>query len=159
MRSKGPGPSRLHPDKTRLLDFRRRDRGGPAKPATFDFLGFTHFWGRSRSGKWIVKQRTAKDRFSRGLHRVREWCRVHRHEPLAVQQKHLAWKLRGHYSYFGITQNYDALARFYQETRRIWQKWLSRRSRAGYVDWGHMLGVLERFPLPRPRIVHRRYAP
>lgn len=149
----------LHPDKTRLLDFRRRDRGNPAKPATFDFLGFTHFWGRSRSGKWIVKQRTAKDRFSRGLHRVREWCRVHRHDPLAVQQRHLTWKLRGHYAYFGVTSNYDALARFYQETRRIWQKWLSRRSRAGYVDWDHMLGLLARFPLPRPRIVHRRYAP
>ena len=90
---------------------------------------------------------------------MREYCRVYRHEPLAVQQKHLAWKLRGHYAYFGITSNYDALARFYQETRRIWQKWLSRRSRAGYVDWDHMLGLLERFPLPRPRIVHRRYAP
>lgn len=145
----------LHADKTRLLDFRRRDRGNPTTPATFDFLGFTHLWGRSRSGKWIVMQRTAKDRFSRGLRRVRQWCRTHRHEPLAVQQKHLAWKLRGHYAYFGITLNYAALARFYQETRRIWQKWLSRRSRTGYVDWERMLGLLERFPLPRPRIVHR----
>ena len=145
----------LHCDKTRLLDFRRPDRGNPGRPSTFDFLGLTHYWGRSRSGKWIVMQRTAKDRFSRGLRRVREWCRTHRHEPLAVQQKHLAWKLRGHYAYFGITSNYAALARYYQETRRIWQKWLSRRSHTGYVDWDRMLGLLERFPLPRPRIVHR----
>jgi RNA-directed DNA polymerase len=145
----------LHGDKTRLLDFRRRDRESPSKPATFDFLGFTHFWGRSRFGKWIVMQRTAKDNFSRALRRVRQWCRTHRHEPVAVQQKYLAWKLRGHYAYFGITSNYAALARFYQETRRIWQKWLSRRSRTGYVDWPRMLGLLERFPLPRPRIVHR----
>jgi RNA-directed DNA polymerase len=148
----------LHPDKTRLLDFRRRDRGNPDRPGTFDFLGFTHYWGRSRSGKWIVKQRTAKDRLSRALRRVREWCRKHRHEPLAVQQKHLAQKLRGHYGYFGITSNVASLACFYQETRRIWQKWLSRRSRAGYIDWDHMLVLLERFPLPRPRIVHQ-YGP
>jgi len=145
----------LHPDKTRLLDFRRRDRGNPGKPATFDFLGFTHYWGRSRSGKWIVKQRTAKDRFSRSLRRIRECCRRNRHQPLAVQQRLLAHKLRGHYGYFGITSNFRALARLYHETRRIWHKWLSRRSRSGYVDWNRMLGLLERFPLPPPRLRHR----
>jgi group II intron reverse transcriptase/maturase len=145
----------LHPDKTRLIDFRRRDRGNPAGPGTFDLLGFTHYWGVSRNGKWIVKQRTARDRLSRGLHRLRQWCRTHRHDPVAAQQKNLAQKLRGHYAYFGVSSNYEALARFYRETRRIWQKWLSRRSNAGYVDWNKMLVLLERFPLPRPRIVHR----
>jgi RNA-directed DNA polymerase len=145
----------LHPDKTRLLDFRRRDRGNPTKPGTFDFLGFTHYWSHSRSGKWIVKQRTAKDRFSRALRRVRRWCRYNRHEPLVVQQKALAQKLRGHYGYFGITSNYPAIARFYWETRRIWHKWLSRRSHSGYVDWDRMLELLERFPLPLPRIRHQ----
>lgn len=145
----------LHPDKTRLLDFRRTDRGNPGGPATFDFLGFTHFWGVSRRGKWIVMRRTAKDRLSRSLHRVRQWCREHRHEPLAAQQKALAQKLRGHYGYFGVSSNYPALARFYRETRRIWQKWLSRRSNAGYVDWHRMRALLERFPLPRPRIAHQ----
>ncbi len=145
----------LHPDKTRLLDFRRRDRGNPAGPGTFDFLGLTHHWGHSRSKKWIVQQRTAKDRFSRSLRRVRGWCRVNRHEPLAVQQQQLAQKLRGHYGYFGVRSNYRALARFYRETRRIWQKWLSRRSNAGYVDWPQMLVLLERFPLPLPRIAAR----
>jgi hypothetical protein len=142
----------LHPGKTRLIDFRRRDRGNPAGPETFDLLGFTHYWGHSRSGKWIVKQRTATDRFSRSLRRVRDWCRNHRHEPLAVQQEALAQKLRGHYGYYGIRSNYPALDRFWRESRRVWQKWLSRRSNAGYVDWPHMLKVLERFPLPRPRV-------
>lgn len=145
----------LHPTKTRLLDFRRKDRGNPVEPGTFDFLGFTHYWDRSRSRKWVVKQQTAKDRFSRSLRRVREVCRDNRHEPLAVQQRILARKLQGHYSYYGIQWNYHALDRFYRETRRSWQKWLSRRSRAGYVDWDHMLRLLERFPLPRPRIVHQ----
>jgi hypothetical protein len=145
----------LHPDKTRLVDFRRRDRGNPAGPATFDFLGFTHHWGTSLRGKWLVKQRTGKDRLSRSLHQVREWCRAHRHDPLRTQQQALAQKLRGHYRYFGVSSNYCALARFCGETRRAWQKWLSRRSNAGYVDWSRMLALLERFPLPPPRIAHR----
>ena len=145
----------LHPDKTRLVDFRRKDRGNPAGPETFDFLGLTHHWGVSRNRRWIVQQRTATDRFSRALHQVREWCRNHRHQPLAAQQSHLAQKLRGHYGYFGVSSNYRALARFYRETRRAWHKWLCRRSRAGYVDWDRMLWLIERFPLPRPRIAHR----
>jgi RNA-directed DNA polymerase len=145
----------LHPDKTRLVDFRRRDRGNPAGPATFDFLGFTHHWAKSRRGKWVVRQRTAQDRFSRGLRRMRAWCRQYRHEPLAVQQKEIARKLQGHYGYFGITSNGRMLKRFWYETRRIWQKWLSRRSHAGYVDWDRMCELLERFPLPQPRIVHK----
>jgi group II intron reverse transcriptase/maturase len=145
----------LHPDKTRLFDFRRRDRGNPADPGTFDFLGFTLHWGLSKRGAPIVKQRTAKSRFSRALHRVREWCRAHRHDPLRAQQQGLAAKLRGHYGYFGVSSNFPALDRFHRETRRAWQKWLSRRSSAGYVDWDKMLALVERFPLPRPRIMHR----
>jgi len=145
----------LHPTKTRLMDFRLQDRGNPVKPGTFDFLGFTHYWGHSRTGKWVVKQQTAKDRLSRSLHRVRETCRANRHEPLAVQQRLLSRKLRGHYNYYGIQWNYEALGRLYRETQRTWQKWLSRRSRAGYVDWEHMQRLLDRFPIPRPRIVHQ----
>jgi RNA-directed DNA polymerase len=147
----------LHPDKTRLVDFRRRDRGNPAGPGTFDFLGLTHHWGVSRNGRWIVKQRTAKDRLSRALHRVRTWCREHRHEPVRAQQQSLARKLRGHYGYFGVTSNYQGIDRFYRETRHAWHKWLCRRSNAGYVTWERMLALLERFPLPRPRIM-RSYA-
>lgn len=119
---------------------------------TFDFLGFTHYWGVSRNGKGLVKQQKAKDRFSRALRRVRTWCRDHRHEPVRAQQQALSQKLRGHYGYFGVTSNYPGLSRFYREVRRVWQKWLSRRSNAGYVEWDRMLALLERFPLPRPRI-------
>ncbi len=130
-------------------------RGSSAGPETFDFLGLTHHWGKSRRGAWIVQQRTAKARLSRALHRVREWCRDNRHSPLHTQQKALAAKLRGHYGYFGISSNFRALERFHRETRRAWQKWLSRRSSTGYVDWPQMLALIERFPLPAPRIMRR----
>lgn len=130
-------------------------RGNPAAPETFDFLGLTHHGGVSRNRTWIVPQRAAKDRFRRGLRQLRVWCRDHRHEPLAAQQRHLAQKLRGHCGYFGVRSNHRALARFYREARRVWQKWLSRRSNAGYVTWSRMLELRERFPLPLPRITRQ----
>jgi group II intron reverse transcriptase/maturase len=147
----------LHPDKTRLVPFRRPDRddGGDDGPGTFDLLGFTHHWGLSRNGKWIVKKRTAKDRFSRTLRRIADWCRVHRHDDLEAQHRALVRKLRGHYAYFGVTSNGAALARLWYETTKVWRKWLSRRSQKGFVNWSHMLRLLERYPLPVPRIVHR----
>jgi RNA-directed DNA polymerase len=146
----------LHPDKTRLVDFRRPDRfpptGGSGGPGTFDLLGFTHYWGKARSGKWIVKRRTAKDRFRRALKRVAEWCREHRHDRVRAQQKALGQKLRGHFGYFGIRGNFDAIARFLHEVEAVWRKWLNRRSQHASMPWPRMLRLLERYPLPQPRI-------
>ncbi|MGH9893094.1 MAG: group II intron reverse transcriptase/maturase, partial [bacterium] len=106
----------LHPDKTRLIPFHRpqpRSRGkgvGPAgRPGTFDFLGFTHYWGRSRRGKWVVKRKTAANRFRRSLQAVSAWCRRHRHLAVGEQQRKLNQKLQGHYAYYGITGNAPAL--------------------------------------------------
>jgi len=148
----------LHPDKTRLVPFHRPDRdddGDGGGPGTFDLLGFTHHWGLSRNGKWVVKKRTAKDRFSRTLRRIAEWCRTHRHDDVETQQRALARKLNGHYAYFGVTSNYAALARLQHEVEAIWRKWLSRRSQKSLVSWETMHRLLERYPLPPPRIVHR----
>ena len=147
---------KLHPDKTRVVDFRRPGRGKPPgrKPQTFDFLGFTHYWGKTRRGANAVKQKTAKDRFSRSLRRIRQWCREHRHDSLRAQQQALARKLRGYYGYFGIAWNYPALGKFYRGVRAAWRKWLSRRSDTAYISWANMMKLLERFPLPQPRIVH-----
>jgi hypothetical protein len=148
----------LHPDKTRLVPFHRPDRdddGDDDGPGTFDLLGFTHHWGLSRKGRWYVKKRTAKDRFSRTLRRIREWCRTHRHEDVEVQRRALARKLTGHYAYFGVTSNYEALARLLYEAKAIWRKWLSRRSQNGSLSWKAMHALLERHPLPPPRIAHR----
>ena len=140
------------------MPFRRPSRGaGPGEqgPGTFDFLGFTHYWGVSRKGNHVVKRSTAKDRFSRTLHRITEWCRTHRHDDVRAQHRALVSKLRGHYAYFGITPNSAALARLLYEVRRIWRKWLSRRSQRSYLNWQQMQALLDRFPLPQPRIVHR----
>ena len=147
----------LHPDKTRLVSFQRPDRtdGDDDGPATFDLLGFTHHWGLSRNGKWVVKKRTAKDRFSRTLRRIAEWCREHRHDDVEKQNRALARKLKGHYAYFGVTSNYAALARLWHEVKAIWRKWLSRRSQKGLLNWDTMHRLLKRYPLPAPRIVHR----
>jgi RNA-directed DNA polymerase len=147
----------LHPDKTRLVPFRRPDRsdGDDDGPGTFDLLGFTHHWALSRKGNWVVKKRTAKDRFSRTLRRIGEWCRKHRHLDVEIQHRALVRQLRGHYAYYGVTSNGDALARLWYETTKLWRKWLCRRSQKGYVTWAQMLRLLERYPLPPPRIVHR----
>ena len=151
----------LHPEKTRMLKFsrppRRRSKDGdkPSGNETFDFLGFTHFWGRSRAGNTVVRQQMAKDRFSRALRRVKEWCRDHRHDHLREQQQGLAAKLRGFYAYFGLTANSVVLKRLLYEVRRTWRKWLSTRSRDGHFSWERMNALLKRLPLPTPHILRQ----
>jgi group II intron reverse transcriptase/maturase len=151
---------KLHPDKTRLVAFRRpRDHGGPDDPGpgSFDFLGFTHYWGKSRRGKWIVKRKTANNRFTRGLQRIKWWCRKNRHEPVKVQWEKLSQKLRGHYGYYGITGNSLWLGKFRNEVAKLWKKWLGRRSQKARMDWPSFNRLMKRYPLPPPRIVHSIY--
>lgn len=148
----------LHPDKTRLVAFDRpkpSDRGDGDGPGTFDLLGFTHHWGLSRTRQWVVMKRTATDRLSRSLRRIRDWCREHLHMDVEAQHRALTRKVRGHYAYFGVTSNYAQIARFAREVTRIWRKWLSRRSQKSFVSWDAMTQLLKRFPLPPPRIVRK----
>ena len=150
----------LHPEKTRLLDFRRpgsnRKGGQPPDPGSFNFLGFTFFWGKSRKGYWVIWQKTAKDRFTRALKRVWEWCRDHRHWSLAEQQKALTLKLRGHYQYYGITGNSRAINHFRLEVMKAWWRWLCRRSQKSRISWEQFNRLLKRYPLPPPITVHSR---
>lgn len=150
----------LHPDKTRLLDFRRpgdrKDNDGDG-PGGFDFLGFTHYWGKSRKGFWVVKQKTANSRFTRGLQRIKEWCKDNRHLPVEEQWEKLTDKLRGHYGYYGITGNSLCIGKFRNEVGRVWRKWLSRRSQKARLDWPTFNRLLKRYPLPAPRVVHSIY--
>lgn len=155
----------LHPQKTRLVPFGRPskpgDRGskkGPGpSPGTFDLLGFTHHWGWSWRGKWIIQRHTMRSRFSRAMKAVASWCRQHRHDPVSKQHAGLVRKLRGHYSYYGITGNAHAIVRFFDEVTCTWRKWLDRRSQRARMTWERFHRLLEQYPLPRARVVHSVY--
>jgi len=147
----------LHPDKTRMVPFirpdrlpaRRDDDDGPNGSGSFDFLGFTIHWGKSLAGKWVVRNRTAKDRFRRTLTRLSEWCRRNLHAPLAQQQKVLNAKLRGHYGYFDRIGNRARLWTLLYRVRIVWKRWLGRRSQRP-LFWKRMNQLLERYPLLTP---------
>ena len=143
---------RLHPDKTQLLSFNspglRLPRAQRAR--SFDFLGLTHYWVRSRKGRWVVRQRTAKDRFSRGLRAFKLRCRRLLHAPVGVQHNKLTALLRGHYAYYGVTGNGDALGRFRAEAIRIWGRSLARRNRRRFA-WARFERTRRRFPFPPAR--------
>ena len=154
----------LHPEKTRLLDFRhpgrREEPKGPCADGgsrSFELLGFTHFWAKSRKGFWTIKRNTSPSRLSRSLKRVSQLCRLNRHRKVGEQQALLSSRLLGHYAYFGITGNAAALGHFYYEVRRIWRKWLDRRSNSRYVSWERFVRIVQRYPLPKPRVVHSIY--
>jgi group II intron reverse transcriptase/maturase len=109
----------LHPDKTRLVPFREpppaahgKGTGSATPPGTFPLLGFTHYWGRSRRGTWVVKRKTASSRLSRAMRSIAPWCRLNRHRPIGEPQHTLGQKLRGHFAYYGITGNRHSLAWF-----------------------------------------------
>jgi len=151
----------LHPDKTRLVRFEqpgRKPESGRAQPheepRSFDFLGFTHFWERSRRGTWMVKRKTASDRITRFLRQLNHWCQGNRHAPIAWQQRKLLSKLRGHGGYYGITGNSKSLSSVHHWVMRIWRKWLSRRSRTSNLTWERFNLLLKRYPLPNLRICH-----
>jgi RNA-directed DNA polymerase len=150
-----------HPDKTRLVPFRKPEgeRKPPelGGPGTFDFLGFTHFWARSRKGNWVLKRKTAASRFTRAVKTIAQWCRQHRHDPIGEQHAVLCQKLRGHAGYYGITGNSPALSRFHHEVLKVWRKWLLRRRRAWRGTWNWFYRLLERYPVPRPRAIHSVY--
>ena len=147
----------LHPEKTRLMEFGRKalaksEETGGGKPTTFDFLGFTHICKRSRRGNFTIHVRTKRQRLRRSLTAVAAWCRQHRHDPVDVQHKALNRKLRGHYQYFGRSTNFRRLLEFYDRVRRIWHKWLNRRTRGNRLPWLAYLRLLRRHPLLRPRL-------
>jgi len=157
----------IHPEKTRLVDFRapnhyeRRRNGQPSgadrcgdRPDSFDLLGFTHYWGKSQKGAWVVKRKTMKSRLARSVKRIGQWCQSHRHWPVKGQWEKLCAKIRGHYAYYGITGNNASLGMFLQMVKYRWQKWLTRRNRKRSLNWEAFERLLKRYPLPNPKIVH-----
>ncbi len=142
----------LHPDKTRLVELGERERD---KPSTFDFLGFTHYMGKSRKGKTILKRKTSSKKFRAAVKRLDDWIRNNRHNKVGVLIKQLNLKLRGHYGYYGITFNSRKVNDFYFLTRRRLQFWLNRRGGRRIWSWGRFaLLTDEWYPLLKPKIYH-----
>jgi group II intron reverse transcriptase/maturase len=144
----------LHPDKTRVLPFARpsRDQPGGKGPGTFDFLGFTVYWRKTRGGRWGLGYRTRKARFQRAVAALTEHCRRHRHEPVKEQHAALCRRIRGHFNYFGVNSNGPSLCRLLWHAERAWLKWLRRRSQRSRLTWERYRKMLKRFPLPAPTI-------
>lgn len=149
---------KLHPDKTRLIEFgrfadrNRRGRGG-GKPESFDFLGFTHYCGKTRNGKFVVRRRTVRKRLRRKLKDVKDELRRRMHDPVSEVGAWLSSVLDGHFRYYGVPNNGEAMNAFRTEVARLWHRVLSRRSQKGYVRWERMVRLKRRW-LPSVRIHH-----
>ena len=147
----------LHEDKTRLIEFGRfaeanRRRKGRARPEVFDFLGLTHYCGKTRDGRFLLCQKTQRKRMIRKLKELRRemWRRMH--QRLRDQHAWLCSVLRGHYAYFGISGNSRALGRFRLQVMKAWRRVLLRRSQRPKLSWERFNGLLKVFPLPFGRV-------
>jgi RNA-directed DNA polymerase len=146
----------IHPEKTKLVKFGKppkKEQPGPKKE-TFDFLGFTHYWAKSRRGYWVIKRKTARKRQRRSIKALWKWCKENRHLSLKEQYHKLCQKLSGHYQYYGIRGNYRQLEEVYQQTIRAWRYWLTRRDNQRRMIWDKFKAVMIGFTLPEPRIMH-----
>ena len=143
----------LHPEKTSLEYFAKPSGkvDSESRRGTFDFLGFTHYWGRTRNGFAVIKKKTAGKRLRGFMKKMWSWCKEKMHDPIEEQWQTLKAKLRGYYQYFGVRCNYKPLEVVYEHTEKAWRYWLSRRSQRKEVS---IEFLRETFPLPRPRIVH-----
>ena len=142
----------LHPKKTRRFPFQPPRDGRGKRSATFDFLGFTLHWGRTRSGRWRMGCKTRSASLGRAINAATEWCRSHRHDPVEVQCDALERKLTGHYNYFGVNGNMASLQRLLAAVTRAWRTWLDRRSQRARMTWKRFKQLMVAHPLPRPTI-------
>ena len=148
----------LHPDKTRLIEFgryaaERRGRRGAGKPETFDFLGFTHICAKSRTGRFWIRRITIAKRMRAKLAEIKVELKRRWHLPIPEQGQWLAAVLRGHYAYYAVPGNSDAVNGFRFQVVGLWRKRLRRRSQRARLNWARMTLIANRC-LPRPRVMH-----
>jgi group II intron reverse transcriptase/maturase len=152
----------LHPDKTKVISFGRFERETAMKQNrkanTFDFLGFTHYCGKSRQGKFIVGRKTSRKKFRKKCREMNEWLKkIRNYKKVKDWWPTLIAKLRGHYQYYGVSGNMRSLRRFYWVTLRLTLKWLNRRSQRRSFSWAGFAEYLKHYPLPQPRITRNLY--
>ena len=143
----------IHPEKSKMVRFSWSTCDDPTeKNGTFDYLRFTHYWARARSGNWVIKRKTMRKRQARAMRNLFVYCRNEKHKPIKEQYKNLCSKLHGLYNYYGIICNYRMLLMLYEHTRNCWRRWLGRRTRDGYISWAKFEKFLGDWVLPKPRI-------
>jgi group II intron reverse transcriptase/maturase len=147
----------VEPTKTKVIEFGRFAIGNAVakgkKPATFDFLGFTHYCGIRRDGTGFrVKRVTASKKFTAKLASFKDWLKEARSMKTAELWDVAKAKLRGHYAYYGVTDNSQGIARFKHEVKKLLFKWLNRRGKRGCLSWQKFIEMQKLFPLPEPRI-------
>jgi len=152
----------LHPTKSRKISFGRFERENAKsqnrRANTFDFLGFTHYCDVSRKGKFKVGRKTSRKKYTAKCKAMNAWLKAIRNLVKTKEWwKILQAKLRGHYQYYGVSENYDGIARFYKFTIRMVRKWMNRRSQKRKMSWDRFTEYLSHYPLPKPRIVHSFY--
>lgn len=148
---------KIAPEKSKIIEFgqfaaRNKRNRGEGKPETLDFLGFTHYCGESRNGRFRVKRLTSRKKFQSALNRMKLWIKSNRTMPIQLLLDKLKSKLLGHYRYYGITDNGPMLARYWYVTMRLLFKWLNRRSQRNSYTWENFLLLMKTNPLPTPRI-------
>lgn len=145
----------IHPAKSRLVQFSKPNGKSGKGTGTFDFLGFTFHWARSRQGYWVIKLKTKRKSLNKFMSSLWDWCKFNRHLHIAKQHEKLSSKVRGHYNYFGFRGNYKSMKTICQHANRAWKRWLNDRCHKENMNWEKFNSkILKLFPLPKPKIVH-----
>jgi len=152
----------LHPDKTKVFSFGRFERQNAKlqnrKANTFDFLGFTHYCDKTRKGYFKVGRKTSAKKFRAKAKDLNLWLKKIRNQVLTEDWwKILKLKLQGHYEYYGISENYLSIYKFYKLAIKLARKWMNRRSQKRTMSWVKMSSYLLLYPLPQPSIRHSFY--
>jgi group II intron reverse transcriptase/maturase len=148
----------IAPEKTQSIEFGpfaiKRAKARGEKAATFDFLGFTHYCSRSRNGKrFRMKRKTISKRLTAKLKAYKAWLKSNRNLPTPDIIRKTVSKLRGHYGYYGVTDNSKGISAYFYQVRGLLYKWLNRRGKKGCYSWEKFAKLLARYPLPTPRIM------
>lgn len=144
-------------DKTKIIPFGRfaennAKRNGTGKPATFDFLGFTHYCGKSKQGNFRVKRKTSRKKVRGKLKETKEWLKNNRNKDIHMIMDRFKRSLIGYYNYYCITDNTQTVNNFKEKIEYLLFKWLNRRSQRKSFTWDKFRLFLNKYPLPSPRI-------
>lgn len=144
-------------DKTKIIPFGRfapeeAERKGNRKPATFDFLGFTHYCGKSRDGRFRVKRKTSRKKLKTKLKECKEWLKFNRSLDIELIMDRFRRSLTGYYNYYCITDNLKQVSNFKSKILRLIFKWMNRRSQRKSFNWDKFILLLKKHPLPNPHI-------